>query len=119
MVVNWLNHNLAYCSSELAVAPPIQSRVYQEISNGMLGFNNALKVADVPFPFPYSQIVLMLLLVWTCLVPPYIMSFTRSFIVGPVLAFLVSSFMFCMNRIAVELENPFGQTANKVCVPEF
>jgi hypothetical protein len=31
--------------------------MYQELSNGMLGYNNALKVADVPFPFPYVHFV--------------------------------------------------------------
>jgi len=119
MVVNWLNHNLAYCSDMLIIPAPIQSRMYQEISNGMLGFNTALKVADVPFCFPYSQIILILLIVWMCLIPFYIVSLTRSLVGGPLLAYVFSAFMLCMNRIAKELENPFGQGANRVCVPEF
>ena len=36
--------------------PPILSRVYQELSNAMLGFNSAMKVATTPFPFPYAQL---------------------------------------------------------------
>lgn len=30
-------------------------RLYQEISNAMLGFNRAVKVAETPFPFPSRQ----------------------------------------------------------------
>jgi hypothetical protein len=29
----------------------------QELSNGMLGFNHALKIHDTPFPFPYVQLI--------------------------------------------------------------
>merc|ERR1719379_2644487 len=37
------------------VPPPILARVYQELSNGMIGYFMALKIADVPFPFPFAQ----------------------------------------------------------------
>ena len=50
----------------MAVPPPIQSRMYQEMSNGMLGFNNAMKIHDTPFPFPWLQIVSSLLLFLFC-----------------------------------------------------
>merc|ERR1719409_2529813 len=36
----------------LKIPSPIVSRIFQQMSNGMLGFNQALKVAVVPFPFP-------------------------------------------------------------------
>jgi len=119
MVLNWLNHNLAYANDMLLIAPPIQSRMYQELSNGMLGFNHALKVADVPFPFPYSQMLLLVLGAWTCFLPFCVMSFTQSLIAGPILAFILSTSMYCMNDLARELENPFGQDINDVCLPEF
>eukprot|EP00931_Biecheleriopsis_adriatica_P117733 TRINITY_DN93219_c0_g1_i1.p1 TRINITY_DN93219_c0_g1~~TRINITY_DN93219_c0_g1_i1.p1 ORF type:complete len:598 (+),score=104.53 TRINITY_DN93219_c0_g1_i1:241-1794(+) len=119
MVLNWLNHNLAMASDMLMVPTPIQSRMFQELSNGMLGFNHALKVADVPFPFPYSQIILLVLTTWLCLLPWFVTSFTQSLIVGPLLSFMLSTFTFCMNDLARELENPFGTDTNDVCLPEF
>ena len=47
----------------VAVPPPILSRVYQELSNAMLGFNSAMKVATTPFPFPYAQLNVIQVLV--------------------------------------------------------
>ena len=43
--------------TKLMTPPPVLSRVYQELSNGMLGFNQSLKLADVPFPFIFAQIL--------------------------------------------------------------
>jgi len=37
------------------VAPPIISRLYQLLSDGLLGFNQARKIAYIPFPYPHSQ----------------------------------------------------------------
>jgi len=119
MVVNWLNHNLAYCASLLDIPPPIQSRMYQEISNGMLGFNNVVKLADIPLSFAHVQIVLILLIVWTCFIPVFVVSFTDSIIAGPILAFLMAALMFALNGVATNLENPFGQSSASICVPEF
>lgn len=119
MVVNWLNHNLAYISSDLTIAPPIQSRMYQEVSNGMLGFNNAVKLADVPVAFPYAQIVDWLLFIWGFFIPVYCVSLMDTMIGGPATAFVLAMMMFALNDVARELENPFGQGPNAICVPEF
>lgn len=37
------------------VAPPIISRLYQFTSDGMVGYNQARKVAYIVFPFPHAQ----------------------------------------------------------------
>lgn len=39
-----------------AVAPPIISRLYQYISDGAVGYNQARKIAYVPFPFVHAQV---------------------------------------------------------------
>ena len=39
--------------------------VRQELSTGMLGYNNALKIHNTPFPFPYVQLISVCLLVLT------------------------------------------------------
>merc|ERR1719375_620630 len=39
----------------LSIPPPILSRSFQEIANGMVHFHEAMKISNVPFPFPYAQ----------------------------------------------------------------
>ena len=83
----WIIWDLASVMKDLDTAPPIQSRMYQahltcqkvhlltlgvgqqELSNGMLGFNNCLKIADVPFPLPFAQLLLLLLVAFSLLIP--------------------------------------------------
>merc|ERR1712032_1068559 len=51
LVMYWITHSLAFISKDLSVAPPIQSRMYHEISSGMEAFNLAVNISDTPFPF--------------------------------------------------------------------
>ena len=51
------------------VEAPIISRMYQELSNGMLGFHNAVKIKTTPFPFPFAQIISISMFVLTVTLP--------------------------------------------------
>jgi len=118
-VMFWILCDLASASKDLDTAPPIQSRMYQELSNGMLGFSNCLKIADVPFPFPYSQLLTLLLTVYACFIPVYIVCFTESLIASPILAFLLFEGIWGVNEVAKELENPFGSDDNDISLADF
>jgi len=46
----------------LKVAPPILSRVYNQLGNGIVNLNNARKITDFPIPFPLAQMITFMLL---------------------------------------------------------
>jgi predicted membrane chloride channel (bestrophin family) len=94
--------------------PPIVGRVFAELSNGKLGFAQAHKVAMVPFPFPFAQMISVLMTISLALMPIYIELFTRNPIMSPLLCFLTPLCYMCLNRVAVELEEPFGSDWNDV-----
>lgn len=98
----------------LDAPPPIVSRVFQEISNGKLGFNQAHKVAMVPFPFPFAQMVSALLIILYVLLPIYLEQFTANKYLTSVLSLVVPICYCGLNRVAVELEEPFGTDWNDV-----
>lgn len=98
----------------LDAPPPIVSRVYQEVSNGKLGFNQAHKVAMVPFPFPFAQMVSILLCAIYLIFPVYLDIFTKNFYFTPALSFFIPICYCGLNRVAVELEEPFGTDWNDV-----
>lgn len=84
----WLQEFISreYLSGSLGtVAPPILSRMYQYTSDGMLGYNQARKVAYVPFPFPHSQLTTFFLLVVTCFLPILMLTFVSNIIVAALL----------------------------------
>ena len=47
----------------LSAPPPIATRIWQSLGNGMNGYNNACMIDDTPFPFPYAQIIALLLVI--------------------------------------------------------
>lgn len=119
VVMYWVIHDLAKAQKDLDISPPIQSRMYQELSNGMLGFNNCLKIADVPFPFPYAQLLSVLIVMFSAFVPVYIVVFTKSMTAGPILTFLITIGLWGLNEVAKELENPFGLDVNHISLVDF
>eukprot|EP00913_Durusdinium_trenchii_P006795 g6387.t1 len=127
-VMYWILWDLADCMKDIEIAPPIQSRMYQEpllccggreLSNGMLGFNNCLKIADVPFPLPFAQLLGLLLVAFSAFIPVYVINFTGSPIAGPILCFFLFESLWCLNEVAKELENPFGQDTNDISLTDF
>jgi len=98
----------------LDTPPPIVTRVFQELSNGMLGFNQAHKVAMVPFPFPFAQMVSLLLAMLYVTLPFYLDRFTQQAFITPVICFLLPICYSGLNTIAIELEEPFGMDYNDV-----
>eukprot|EP00746_Dinoflagellata_sp_MGD_P146177 gnl/MRDRNA2_/MRDRNA2_78688_c0_seq1.p1 gnl/MRDRNA2_/MRDRNA2_78688_c0~~gnl/MRDRNA2_/MRDRNA2_78688_c0_seq1.p1 ORF type:complete len:472 (+),score=35.28 gnl/MRDRNA2_/MRDRNA2_78688_c0_seq1:156-1418(+) len=120
IVCGWLTASLTrkLASGDLKVPPPICSRCYQELSNGMLGFNQAMKVAVVPFPFPFAQMLSLLLMGFVLTCPVAVLQFTQSLIFTPLLNFFAVLGYWGLNEIACELENPFGDDPNDLPVME-
>lgn len=98
--------------SVLSVPPPILSRSFQEMSNGMLGFNKAMNLSNVPFPFPYAQTCDMLLLTHWLLVPFQVNNSTSTISWAACFSFVQIMIAWTMNLVALELENPFGTDDN-------
>lgn len=98
----------------LDTPPPIVTRILQELSNGMLGYAQAHKVALVPFPFPFAQMMSVLLLSFYLILPFYVDNFTRNIFFTPVISFLVPLCYQGLNILSIELEEPFGTDINDV-----
>eukprot|EP00451_Oxyrrhis_marina_P030923 CAMPEP_0204362590 /NCGR_PEP_ID=MMETSP0469-20131031/39724_1 /ASSEMBLY_ACC=CAM_ASM_000384 /TAXON_ID=2969 /ORGANISM="Oxyrrhis marina" /LENGTH=415 /DNA_ID=CAMNT_0051351201 /DNA_START=89 /DNA_END=1333 /DNA_ORIENTATION=- len=113
-VCNWLTEDVMFQvhRGNLLTPAPILTRSFQELSNGMLGFNQACKIALVPFPFPFAQMVSLSLCFLLWIFPIVVEHFTQSVIFTPVIVCLVVTGYWGLNEIAIELENPFGNDDN-------
>ena len=56
--------NTRRAAGGLAVDPPAVSRIHQTLSDGNLGFYQACKLEDTPLPFPYAQVVSLVLFIF-------------------------------------------------------
>ena len=53
----------------LGAEAPVYTRVQHVMSDGMLGFMQARKIEDTPFPFPYAQLLACMLYAFGLLFP--------------------------------------------------
>jgi len=96
----------------LSIPPPVLSRVFQELSRGIVNIHNVRKITEFQFPFPAAQmIVSMLILQW--FLTPIMAALVMT---TPVWAFFVAFFpifaCWGINYIATEIEQPFGTDYN-------
>jgi len=96
----------------LSIPPPILSRSFQELANGMVAFHEAVKVSTIPFPFPYAQTCDCLLILHWLACPILTAQWVTSPWWAGVFTFIQVLALWSLNFIGVELENPFGEDAN-------
>jgi hypothetical protein len=56
LVNHWINQTISkrlVIEGGLKIGRPVVSRTWQLLYLGMLSYNNACKIEDTPFPFPY------------------------------------------------------------------
>jgi len=105
-------------SGGLAAPPPIVGRIFQELSNGCLAFEGAKKVATIPFPFPYAQIVQYLQLAFVLSCPFVVVAFVDELFFQMFFTFLGVFTFTTLNAVASQLEDPFGHDSNDLPMRE-
>mmetsp|Transcript_34095 Transcript_34095/g.86578 ORF Transcript_34095/g.86578 Transcript_34095/m.86578 type:complete len:540 (-) Transcript_34095:154-1773(-) len=103
----------------LAVDAPAVSRIHQTLSDGNLGFYQACKLEDTPLPFPYAQVVSLVLVIFAVTYPLLACSKASGFEgfyahwLAPTLSFVVVLSYFGLYEVARELEDPFIHPPNE------
>jgi len=108
----------SYDTGVINVPAPILSRCFQELSRGVVNAENVRKIAEVPFPFPYTQMSIVMLLVASVLTPVLASITSSTSWEAAFLAFMPVMTFWCLNYMAAEIEQPFGEDANDLPIPE-
>merc|ERR1712008_307589 len=90
------------------VPAPLLSRASMSLVSGLIDFQIASKTVTAPFPFPYEQVTLYLLLCHWMLTPFIFSMMTMSLVMAGFFSFLVVFIFWALFDIASELKNPFG-----------
>lgn len=118
MVMQWVQKLIAHAQAQgtLSAPPPIVSRCFQELSHGLISFNEAYKIREIMFPFPYLQVVQTMLLITTLLSPLINVILLDSIGASALMTFVVVAAFWSINYIAAELEMPYGDDPNDLPV---
>mmetsp|Transcript_119756 Transcript_119756/g.382262 ORF Transcript_119756/g.382262 Transcript_119756/m.382262 type:complete len:546 (-) Transcript_119756:286-1923(-) len=88
-------------------SPPILSRLYQVISDGCVGFGQASKITDTPFPFPYQNLLQVFLWVYAFTVPVVMNAWLKDTAMRACMTFLAVWCYFAMHQVGNILEDPY------------
>ena len=118
-VLLWIERLIVHADKRKIIdAPaPIISRAFQELSRGMVTVNNMRKI-HIPFPFPYSQHLACVLIIYTVLTPIVAsQSILQPWWAG-IMVFVVCVSYWTLFYIAQEIDQPFGDDPNDLPIKE-
>jgi len=102
-----------------ATSPPILSRLYQVISDGGLWFSHASKIAITPFPFPYHNLIAILLWTYTFCVPFLVNGLIMDTGGRGITTFLAVFAYHSLAKVGDNLEDPYSPyDPNELPLPE-
>mmetsp|Transcript_69448 Transcript_69448/g.193234 ORF Transcript_69448/g.193234 Transcript_69448/m.193234 type:complete len:539 (+) Transcript_69448:34-1650(+) len=96
------------------IPAPILSRIFQELSNGMIGADRATRITDYPFPFPYAQMCTVMLMVLTFFTAVFSALCSEHEVGAFAICFAACLGFWSINLAAAEIEMPFGDDRNDV-----
>eukprot|EP00931_Biecheleriopsis_adriatica_P111215 TRINITY_DN8557_c0_g1_i1.p1 TRINITY_DN8557_c0_g1~~TRINITY_DN8557_c0_g1_i1.p1 ORF type:complete len:585 (+),score=96.55 TRINITY_DN8557_c0_g1_i1:184-1755(+) len=120
LIILWLQRLIIKAEKEgvLAVPSPILSRSFQELSRGTVNLSNLRKLKEVPFPFPYQQMLIIMLLGHNVMTTMLSVALVRSLFWSTAVTFMVVGSFWAVIYIAVEIDQPFGDDPNDLPLVE-
>jgi len=121
IIYMWINSYIIKMvdSGLLNVPAPILSRVFQEMEKAMVEFHQVMQVMTIPFPFPYAQMAIVLLFVMVVGTPVAMCYWTNNEWAAAFLTFIAIVCLTCLELIADQLDNPFGDDDNDLPCHDF
>lgn len=113
MVSSWITRRLIArqkfepMGDTMNTSPPILSRMYQVLSDGMLAFSQACAVALVPFPFPYHNLMQVFLWIYAFTVPVVVNAKIDSEWFRILVNFAAVWSYFSLSAVGDNLEDPY------------
>lgn len=120
VLVQWIQRLIVDSQEQkvINIAPPLLTRAFQELSRGIVNLNNARKIKEIPFPFPYAQMITCMMIVHWVATPLIACQVIESAYAAGVVCFFVTLSFWCLIYIALELDQPFGDDDNDLPVRE-
>eukprot|EP00929_Paragymnodinium_shiwhaense_P115911 TRINITY_DN8507_c0_g3_i2.p1 TRINITY_DN8507_c0_g3~~TRINITY_DN8507_c0_g3_i2.p1 ORF type:complete len:497 (-),score=47.25 TRINITY_DN8507_c0_g3_i2:368-1858(-) len=120
VVLNWVQRLIVenHHNGILSVPPPVLSRTFQELGNGIRELQGVRRIQTCPFPFPYAQAISLFLIINWVLLPMVAGFFIPQALSAAGMSFCTLFALAGINYIAVELEMPFGTDPNDLPLHE-
>ena len=101
----------------MQVPGPVLSRLQQVLSDGMAAYNQCRRFTDSPFPMPYANAVMLVLLMYTVSLPVLMWCWVTVPWLSATFAFIASLTYWLLHEVARDLEDPFLYEPNELPLP--
>eukprot|EP00930_Biecheleria_cincta_P095100 TRINITY_DN87124_c0_g1_i1.p1 TRINITY_DN87124_c0_g1~~TRINITY_DN87124_c0_g1_i1.p1 ORF type:complete len:338 (-),score=47.04 TRINITY_DN87124_c0_g1_i1:66-1079(-) len=110
ILIQWLYRAVvdAQKNGILVAAPPCLNRAFMEISRGRVMLQNIRVLSDMPFPFPYAQMITTMLIVHWVVMPLLASQLIESVFWCGTVCFVVTLVLWSLLYIALQIDQPFG-----------
>mmetsp|Transcript_6904 Transcript_6904/g.12200 ORF Transcript_6904/g.12200 Transcript_6904/m.12200 type:complete len:338 (-) Transcript_6904:64-1077(-) len=92
----------------LVAPPPVLNRAFTELSRGRVEFTKMRWLSDVPFPFPYTQMITVMLMIHWIVMPMLASQIVVSASWTFIICFVVTGVLWSLVYIAFQIDQPFG-----------
>eukprot|EP00931_Biecheleriopsis_adriatica_P066584 TRINITY_DN40906_c0_g1_i1.p1 TRINITY_DN40906_c0_g1~~TRINITY_DN40906_c0_g1_i1.p1 ORF type:complete len:384 (-),score=53.94 TRINITY_DN40906_c0_g1_i1:52-1170(-) len=114
IVLQWLQQCLvrAWHQNVFAVGSPLLSRAFYDLSSGICKYHNAQAVTEVPFPFPLSVALQLLMITHWCTTPVIAFQWTEYVTWVMLFCFANTFTVWLLAGLCYDIEEPFGSNVN-------
>eukprot|EP00930_Biecheleria_cincta_P001323 TRINITY_DN102458_c0_g1_i1.p1 TRINITY_DN102458_c0_g1~~TRINITY_DN102458_c0_g1_i1.p1 ORF type:complete len:588 (+),score=112.93 TRINITY_DN102458_c0_g1_i1:95-1858(+) len=114
LIIFWLQALIIKAEKDrvLDVPSPILSRSFQELSRGMVNLTNLHKIKEIPFPYPYQQVLIVMLIMHNLITTCMAAVMMDTLFWACAMTFMVTGSFWTVIYIAVEIDQPFGDDPN-------
>jgi len=118
LVQQWIRHLVleGMRTGVLVAEPPMISGALGGFTRGMVTLAKCRNITDIPFPFPYLQTLMAMLLIHWVITPIIAASVMDNVVLAAVGTLLCVAAFWAMHYIADELDQPFGEDDNDLPV---
>lgn len=112
LVIQWIQASAVQAIGDgvLVIGPPIAAQIWVQLCMAYDGYMQALRLVEVPFPFPYVQLAEIILFVHCFLTPIVLVGLTEEPVWCGVFSILISWLMLSLNKIAANITDPYGHS---------
>jgi len=116
----WLTRLILENSEKkVLVAPaPILSRSFQDLGRGRVRMSELVKIKDIPFPFPYQQLIITMLAVHSVITAMITSQYIHPWYWAGLITFIAMSGFWALFYICAEIDHPFGDDPNDLPLGE-
>jgi len=95
-------------------APPTTAGVFRSLSYALVSYEQCRKLATTPFPFPYSQFVVLLMIFFSITAPIMFIGYVQDLWMTTLLSACASATYSGLNEVARDIEDCFIYDPNEL-----